>query len=134
MEKKIEKHITAEIVTDMKNDKRGRPFFSVKYGENKWLMCYIPKLRNSLEKGESYTVFTDGATEYEKLLDVVSDELGIEPNYDDQPRQPYKETVKVPTIGKAMAMTEGQWNNVELNTKLDKIITMLESVLSKQNP
>lgn len=132
---KVEKKITIEVLGNIKPDRRGKEFFSIMYGEKKWLMCYIPSLRNSLKKGETYTVLTDGAREYEKLLDIISDETGVyvEPFRDDEPRKPYADVLKLEMpVMKMKSLPPTEMDLVEI--RLDRIERKLDTLLDRDNP
>lgn len=114
----IQKQITPDIVTRTKVDKKGKSFISLRYND-KWLICYETKLFNIIKKGETYNVITDGNKEFEKLLDVVSDDVGVVPAYDDEPRPAYPDKITV------------QKNEtIEL---LKEIRDFLEKILDNQN-
>ena len=81
--KKIEnaKEMKIEVinVTREKKNKKGNPFISVQDERKVWWYVDEPKLFHLFEKGVKLNVICTEENAFMKILDVISDEIGVRP-------------------------------------------------------
>lgn len=124
---RIEKTITLQYV-DEKETTAKKPYLSIKDTKGERYTSWVTKLFPLLTKGATLTVFVEPSGNFNNIVDVVSDELGIEPDYDQQPRKPFPDVIKPTTADQLMKDITRHWprgatpldENQELKELLNK--------------
>lgn len=76
---KSAKYITVEIRKQIKKDKKGHDFFSVKTSIGEWLMCYDTEMYDTLSEGFKGEVVVETNGDFKKIIDVAIHQEDVSP-------------------------------------------------------